>query len=247
MIKFFRKIRQNIIKENKVSKYMLYAIGEIVLVVIGILIALSINNWNEANKAKQIEQDYLTKLSVDINAMNNVYSSSLRKFTAETKEAEQALKYVESNGKMEGLKTAFESTLLTHQRLRSFIQYRSTYDEMLANGILARVSNEELKLKITDVFDEIDLSNNSISYFRDEVGRASKIINEHVLFSYNENSNLTVTYDINEFYSIIPFRNALVEIIDARMDYYWSAQLISPKIIEAKTLLEKELQLIPMK
>jgi hypothetical protein len=46
MIKFFRKIRQQLLTENKFSKYLLYAIGEIVLVVIGILIALSINNWN---------------------------------------------------------------------------------------------------------------------------------------------------------------------------------------------------------
>ena len=50
MIKFFRKIRQNMIKENKASKYLLYAIGEIVLVVKGILIALQINNWNEDKK-----------------------------------------------------------------------------------------------------------------------------------------------------------------------------------------------------
>jgi len=46
MIKFFRKIRQQLLTENKFSKYLLYAIGEIVLVVIGILIALQINNWN---------------------------------------------------------------------------------------------------------------------------------------------------------------------------------------------------------
>ncbi|MFL0354676.1 DUF6090 family protein [Xanthomarina sp. GH4-25] len=50
MIKFFRKTRQNMIKENRVSKYLLYAIGEIILVVIGILIALQINNWNENKK-----------------------------------------------------------------------------------------------------------------------------------------------------------------------------------------------------
>lgn len=50
MIKFFRKIRQNMIKENKVSKYFLYAIGEIILVVIGILIALQLNNRNEQKK-----------------------------------------------------------------------------------------------------------------------------------------------------------------------------------------------------
>ena len=47
MIKLFRKIRQGLLTENKFGKYVLYAIGEIVLVVIGILIALQVNNWNE--------------------------------------------------------------------------------------------------------------------------------------------------------------------------------------------------------
>ena len=47
MIKFFRKIRQNLLMENKTGKYFKYAIGEIVLVVIGILIALQINTWNQ--------------------------------------------------------------------------------------------------------------------------------------------------------------------------------------------------------
>ncbi len=49
MIKFFRNIRKTLLTEGKTSKYFKYAIGEIVLVVIGILIALQINNWNEAN------------------------------------------------------------------------------------------------------------------------------------------------------------------------------------------------------
>ena len=51
MIKFFRNIRQTLINEGKTSRYFKYAIGEIVLVVIGILIALSINNWNDQRKA----------------------------------------------------------------------------------------------------------------------------------------------------------------------------------------------------
>ena len=50
MINFFRKIRKQLADDNKPLKYMRYAIGEIVLVVIGILIALSINNWNEESK-----------------------------------------------------------------------------------------------------------------------------------------------------------------------------------------------------
>jgi hypothetical protein len=58
MIKFFRKIRQNLLMENKPGKYFKYAIGEIILVVIGILIALSINNWND-NRNKRNEELFL--------------------------------------------------------------------------------------------------------------------------------------------------------------------------------------------
>ena len=50
MIKFFRHIRKSLLEENKMGKYFKYAIGEIILVVIGILIALQINNWNEGIK-----------------------------------------------------------------------------------------------------------------------------------------------------------------------------------------------------
>ena len=66
MIKFFRHIRQQLLTENKFSKYLLYAIGEIVLVVIGILIALQINNWNEESKRKLRITSYITSLQVDL-------------------------------------------------------------------------------------------------------------------------------------------------------------------------------------
>ncbi len=51
MIKFFRRIRYNLMEQNKTGRYLKYAVGEIILVVIGILIALQINNWNEERKA----------------------------------------------------------------------------------------------------------------------------------------------------------------------------------------------------
>ena len=62
MIKFFNKIRRKLLSENKFSKYLIYAIGEIILVVIGILIALQINNWNEENKADQFEMIMLKEI-----------------------------------------------------------------------------------------------------------------------------------------------------------------------------------------
>ena len=66
MIKFFRHIRQNLISENKTGKYLKYAIGEIVLVVIGILIALQINNWNEQSKVKKSAEIQLSQLYQNI-------------------------------------------------------------------------------------------------------------------------------------------------------------------------------------
>jgi hypothetical protein len=72
MIKFFRRIRQNLLSECKTGKYLQYAIGEIILVVIGILIALQINNWNEERKIKQKEtivlKELLTSISSDLTA-----------------------------------------------------------------------------------------------------------------------------------------------------------------------------------
>ena len=66
MIKFFRKIRQRLLTENKFNKYFLYAIGEIVLVVIGILIALQINNWNDNQKDQKQARTYLKGIIQDL-------------------------------------------------------------------------------------------------------------------------------------------------------------------------------------
>jgi hypothetical protein len=65
MIPFFRKLRQKLVTENRVSKYALYALGEILLVVIGILIALQINNWNEERMERNQEQAILRQLRIE--------------------------------------------------------------------------------------------------------------------------------------------------------------------------------------
>ncbi|RLD29784.1 MAG: hypothetical protein DRI75_02020 [Bacteroidetes bacterium] len=67
MIKFFRKIRQDLLNRGKTGKYLKYAIGEIVLLVIGILIALQINNWNEHRKNRILELTYLDNIKADLN------------------------------------------------------------------------------------------------------------------------------------------------------------------------------------
>jgi len=66
MIKFFRRIRFDLMEQNKTGKYFKYAIGEIILVVLGILIALSINNWNEQLKKSKLKKEYVVSLTNDL-------------------------------------------------------------------------------------------------------------------------------------------------------------------------------------
>src|SRR5210317_788759 len=68
MIKFFRHIRQSLIMKNQTGKYLKYAVGEIVLVVIGILIALQLNNWNELRKERTVELSILNELLSDLHS-----------------------------------------------------------------------------------------------------------------------------------------------------------------------------------
>jgi len=75
MLKFFRTIRKKLIEEDNVRKYLLYAVGEILLVVIGILIALQVNNWNEQrktlNNVNQTIQEIRSNLYQDLNRLES--------------------------------------------------------------------------------------------------------------------------------------------------------------------------------
>ncbi len=79
MIKFFHHIRQSLIAESRFGKYLLYVMGEIILVVIGILIALSINNWNETRKANQFEHEILALIDQNLERDSILISIELSK------------------------------------------------------------------------------------------------------------------------------------------------------------------------
>ena len=91
MIKFFRKIRQGLLTEKKFSKYLLYAIGEIILVVVGILIALSINNWNEEKKLIDREIGYLNELSGEFKANKIILEDFLSQLNNSLADSENLL------------------------------------------------------------------------------------------------------------------------------------------------------------
>jgi hypothetical protein len=80
MLKLFRNIRKKLLEQGKNANYLKYAIGEIVLVVIGILIALSINNWNEKQKLDSKTEDYYLQLLDDLNSDIQFAKQTIEKF-----------------------------------------------------------------------------------------------------------------------------------------------------------------------
>ena len=148
MIKLFRKIRQQLLTANKFSKYLLYAIGEIVLVVIGILIALQLNNLNEIEKVKDTEVNYL-------NALHDEFTNNLKEVESVMKKNDRNLKIAHTLlGKMatdnpDFTEKAFDT--LMYRTIYGEIQYRpspGTLVELVNSGNLSIISNRELRLKL---------------------------------------------------------------------------------------------------
>ncbi|MCA0154514.1 DUF6090 family protein [Winogradskyella vincentii] len=151
MIKFFRKIRQNLLMDNKIRKYFKYAIGEIVLVVIGILIALWINNKNEANKERAIVRkmliEYKMELAYNLEALDRrkkEVDSRASKCTTLLDQIENELPYADT------LSTYFN--VLTLGLLDNGLSM-TAFSAIEQRG-LNKISDDILKNKIIDLHSE---------------------------------------------------------------------------------------------
>lgn len=248
MIKFFRNIRQNLLSEGKTSKYLKYALGEIILVVIGILIALQINTWNEQRKIKNKEILYLKSLHKDLLEMQKNYSYRMQISPKRLKTALNGLQYVQNCGKDSLKKASLDSMLYDHQVLPDFFVIDDTYNEMLSANVLAGLSNKKLKSDITQLFTWINNNNEYIKYFRSDLGRASSIIWKYVNFGYDSLNELSVEYKLEQLCQKVEFKNALVEVVDSREDYSnitYELKLIVDQVTQEleKELVENQIQI----
>jgi Family of unknown function (DUF6090) len=152
MIKFFRKIRYDLMEKNKTGKYLKYAIGEIILVVIGILIALSINNWNEESKSKDFEIKMLSEI-------RNSLNQDLTFFTNHLSGRNEQLAKCISNFEKAIISNSFSKASLDSNfkclNIGFQIQYsRGPYDALKATG-LDKITNDSLRNKLINVYDFI--------------------------------------------------------------------------------------------
>lgn len=149
MIKFFRRIRQKLLAEKIFNKYLVYAIGEIILIIIGILIALQISNWNEVKKIRSSEQQYLLALKTEFN-FNKVELEKIMKRNMIN--AENAIKVLNIMGPESPQITEEELSFLLAGSLSFEVQFdpnQGVLDEIIGSGKLGLFSNDELKFALS--------------------------------------------------------------------------------------------------
>lgn len=171
MIKFFRRIRQKTLTENRFVKYLTYAFGEIILVVIGILIALQINNWNENRKLQKVE----LKLLVDLKAN---LESTLDKFVSDTLFNHNTVKQVRVIQRYVNQDLPYDNNL--DQAFGSIGHWASPYPILSAYKTLQVkgldiISNESLRNDIIDLY-EFQYPLLNVDYDRTEWNAAQSVI-----------------------------------------------------------------------
>lgn len=220
MIRFFRKIRQNHLLNRRFSKYILYAIGEIFLVVIGILLALQINNWNSDRIEKKSETQILVELKQGL-------VLDLEIIRQEQLEIEMAIhKIMRLQELMEDPKKPYESGLDTlfgavygmrHLRLNT-----AFYEDLKSSG-LSLIRDEQIRLQIVQLFENnyaeiLGLSTNEQSV--NEVNRPYYLSNFYDLDfweSATPNDHQQVWTD-SYYHNIVDYR--LITLESNQVNYY---------------------------
>ncbi|MBN2615620.1 MAG: hypothetical protein JXR71_07980 [Bacteroidales bacterium] len=143
LMKIFRKQRFKLAAESRFAKYLRYAIGEILLVVIGILIALQVNNWNETRKSKLQEKVYEQQLYKEFISDSLSLDHSIALNQSKIEDEEYILKYFRTKPAVIDT-NHFVINSLVAGRSVTFQPYLPTYNELVSTGQVGIISNKKL-------------------------------------------------------------------------------------------------------
>ncbi len=150
MIRFFSKIRKSLLDEGKAARYTKYAIGEIFLVVVGILIALQINNWNEERKDGLIEVSLIEKILTDLNETHISLEDDININQRAINSNNLITEALTSNKDYED---SFDQHFGNIQYNAQFTVTSSGYEQLRSSGFVT-ISNSEVREVILNVYDQ---------------------------------------------------------------------------------------------
>jgi len=201
MIKFFRKIRYNLIKNNKTGKYLKYAIGEIILVVIGILIALQINNWNENRKVLKAQKNLLESFYDNL-GVDSVQLAMDKQYMLEVLACQKQLHAFR--------KGIIESDLVDDPiRIRSSIKNVSITQSNHPD-IATKVLNEVVKEEISVYYRLLASMENAYKQYDNVVKESIRpylsenlVLNDAIIFDNRAQKNTMQTLNLENFYRMV--------------------------------------------
>ncbi|MDG1572492.1 DUF6090 family protein [Robiginitalea sp. M366] len=249
MIKFFRKIRQRLLGENKIRKYLFYAIGEIILVVIGILIAIQLNDFNEDRKERKAELSFLQKLKDDIHA--DIQYLTLRDSVLEVYERRQE-KGLELLLGATSVKDIITLDSLIQYRWQSFAVNRKTYDEMLNTRGIYIITNRDLLNNLSDHYALIEayqqnfreINEDSREYFKASHLNPFDYIKRHYKDQSFDRALLDTTWISNHnspaYLALSRFYSHVAEAVNGAQRAYVKEILTNSKALVAE--IEQELR-----
>lgn len=157
MISFFRKIRHQLLSQNRITRYLAYALGEIFLVVIGILIALQVNNYREAQQTKSRETAFLHGLRSDLLLNLDELQRSIDRYSSAGRSAEVMISYFDGAPITNTDSVNFHTMEVLYWD--PFIRNNTTLREIISSGSLGILSDDSLKnelLRMELSYDKID-------------------------------------------------------------------------------------------
>jgi len=150
MLHLLRNIRRKLLsQDNKVFSYFLYAFGEIFLVVVGILIAVQIDNWNDSVKERKKEIHYLTNIHADLTTNLDIIDHFLRDWGQCITSAQTIIQHIE--GKPITDWAAFNRHCINVYDWKRFYQTNNTFEELTYSGNLTVISNDSIKTQLLNL------------------------------------------------------------------------------------------------
>jgi hypothetical protein len=155
MLRFFRVIRERLVSEGKVRAYLLYAIGEIFLVVIGILIALQVNNWNIQRQNKTAEEQYLERLVIELENDLESITISIQSNLSRKERGEFLIKTKTNPDLVEENPTYFIQSIEYTGYTNAPVISNHTFEEIKSSGKLSILRNEEIRTELAKYYTNI--------------------------------------------------------------------------------------------
>ncbi len=210
-MKIFRKVRISALDSNQVWKYLKYAIGEILLVVIGILIALQVNTWNEEQKGRKKEQLYLSTLKQDFLKSQQELDRIIKKTNRVAQSTDTLLAVIRNNTKPE---IAFLDSLIgACAGFTIFMPTEGVINDLSSSGQLDLIRNDTLRSKIASWTSDLRMIRENEALYRTSVLEYIRYTNNYIDLSNLRDQRPALLPELREsFYQSREIRNYLGDI-----------------------------------